>query len=59
MLWETLKDLTLINGVSGDEGDVRQYIINKIKPYAESIDIDTMGNVTALKKGTGKTCRKV
>ena len=53
-----LKELTQINGVSGDEGRVRDYIIEHIKPYADDITVDTMGSVIAYKKGSahsGKT----
>lgn len=50
-----LKELTLINGVSGDEGRVREYIKNRIKGDVDSIDIDSMGNIIAYKKGrTGR-----
>ena len=53
-----LKELTQINGVSGDEGRVADFIISQIRPYADDITVDSMGNVIAFKKGratTGKT----
>ena len=46
-----LKELTNLSGVSGNEAEVREFIISKIKPYADEITVDTMGNVIALKKG--------
>ena len=48
---ELIKDLCRINGVSGNEGDVRKYIISKIKDKMSDITVDSMGNVIALKKG--------
>ena len=48
MLLETLCNA---NGVSGNEDEVREIIINEIKPYADKITIDTLGNLIAFKKG--------
>lgn len=45
-----LKELCLINGTSGDEGKVRDYIINQIKDYCE-YSVDNMGSIIAYKKG--------
>lgn len=53
-----LKELTQLNGVSGDEGRVRDFILEHIKPYADDITIDSMGSIIAYKKGrlhSGKT----
>ena len=46
-----LKELCELNGVSGDEGAVREKIRQEIAPYADEITVDTMGNLIALKKG--------
>ncbi|MBR4173304.1 MAG: M42 family peptidase, partial [Clostridia bacterium] len=46
-----LKELTNLSGVSGNEGAVHDFIINEISPYADSITVDSIGNVIALKKG--------
>ncbi|MBR4720407.1 MAG: M42 family metallopeptidase [Clostridia bacterium] len=46
-----LEELTNLSGVSGNETEVRDFIIFKITPYADEITVDTMGNVIALKKG--------
>ncbi len=48
---EILKELCLLPGVSGNETSVRNYIIESIKPYADSISVDNMGNIIAYKKG--------
>ncbi len=43
--------MLLLNGVSGDEGAVREYILEKIKPYADEITVDTIGNIIAKRQG--------
>ena len=45
-----LKKLCETHAVSGDEARVRQIILDNIKPYADEITIDIMGNMIALKK---------
>ncbi|MCX7715025.1 MAG: M42 family metallopeptidase [Clostridia bacterium] len=46
-----LKKLCETNGVSGDEGRVRRLIMDEIKPFADEIIVDSIGNIIALKKG--------
>lgn len=46
-----IEKLCNLNGVSGNEGAVREFIINEIKDFADEITVDSMGNVIALKKG--------
>lgn len=46
-----IKELCELSGVSGNEGAVREFIKEKITPYADEITVDTMGNLIALKKG--------
>ena len=46
-----LEELTNLSGVSGNEREVRDFIISKISAYADSITVDSIGNVIALKKG--------
>ncbi len=46
-----LKELCSLDGVSGNERSVREFILEKIRPLADKITIDTMGNIIALKKG--------
>ena len=48
---ETVKILSELDGVSGNEKCVRDYIIEYISRYADEISVDTMGGVTALKRG--------
>lgn len=53
-----LKELCNLNGTSGDEGAVRDYIINEIKDYCE-YSIDNLGSVIAFKKGKKTPSKKV
>lgn len=46
-----LEELTNLSGVSGNEDEVRNFIISQITPYADNITVDTIGNIIALKKG--------
>ncbi len=50
-----LKELCNAGGVSGNEKEIRDIIINAIKPYCDSIKIDKLGNIIALKKGNKKS----
>lgn len=45
-----LKDLCLLNAVSGNEESVRNFIIDKIKEFCE-YSVDNLGNVIAFRKG--------
>lgn len=46
-----LEKLCLAKGVSGDDGEVKEIIINEIKPYCDELYIDRVGNLIAFKKG--------
>ncbi len=51
---ENLKKLTSLDGVSGDEEAVREFIADKIRDYVDSLEVDACGNLIAFKKGTGE-----
>lgn len=53
-----LEELCLINGTSGDEAAIRDYIINKIEDHCE-YEIDTLGSIIAFKKGKRAPAKKV
>ena len=53
-----LKALCTLDGISGDESKVRDYIISKIKDKCE-YRIDPMGNLIAFRKGRKKPKNKV
>lgn len=46
-----LKRLTEASGVSGNEKDVRDIIIDEIKDHVDTIKVDRIGNIIAYKKG--------
>jgi endoglucanase len=46
-----LKQLTEASGISGNEKEVRDFIISEIKDYVDSYKIDRIGNIIAYKKG--------
>ena len=52
---ELLKELCALNGVSGDEGAVRDFIRSQAEPYADSIRTDALGNLIVFKKGKKST----
>lgn len=56
---KTIKELSLLDGVSGREHAVRYYIIKEIKPYADSIETDPLGNLIVFKKGKKTPKNKV
>lgn len=55
---ELLKELCLINGISGDEEKVRDYIIEQIKDFCE-YEIDNLGSIIAFKKGAKTPDRRI
>ncbi len=55
---DTLKDLCLLNGISGREKNVRDYIIKRINGKCE-YTVDPMGNILAFKKGKKTAAKKV
>ncbi len=48
---ELLKTLCELNGPTSNEGRVREYIKKYVKPYADEIREDVMGNLIVFKKG--------
>ncbi len=50
-----LKRLCEENGVSGNEDKIRAIILDEIKPYADKITVDDLGNIIAFKKGKRAT----
>lgn len=48
-----LKRLSEAHGVSGYEHEVRAIVQEAFRPYADEVRTDTLGNVIALRRGTG------
>ena len=58
MRTELLEKLCLINGTSGDEGKVRDFIISEIADYCQ-YTVDPLGNIIAHKQGNNRSKNKV
>ena len=50
-----LKELSEAVGVSGDEGEVRAVVLDAVRAHVDDVRVDTMGNVLAFKRGTGRS----
>ena len=55
----SIKEYTKINSVSGNENKIRNRILEDIKPYADKITVDSMGNIIAFKKGSIPNNKKI
>lgn len=49
-----LKELTQTFGVAGREKKIREIVLREINGLADEITVDALGNVIALKEGTGE-----
>lgn len=56
---ELLKQLTEASGVSGAENEVRRLIRDLVQDHVDEWRVDTMGNLIALKKGSGESGLRV
>lgn len=54
-----LERITQAFGVSGYEKEVREIIREEVKPYADEITVDALGNLIVYKKGTGENKKKI
>ncbi len=57
--YELLKQLCMCNSISGDESEVRELIISRIKDYADEINVDNLGNILVFKKGKNRSVHKL
>lgn len=48
---DTMETLCCLDGVSGCEDEVREYILERVMPFADEIRTDAMGNLMVFKKG--------
>ncbi|MBO5021670.1 MAG: M42 family peptidase [Clostridia bacterium] len=55
---QLIKSLCMIDGISGNEDNVREFITRQIKDYCE-YHIDNLGNIIAFKKGKKRPQKKV
>lgn len=50
LFFNQLEQLLSINGASGEEEDVREYVFEKLAPFVDHITVDENGNLLAQKK---------
>jgi tetrahedral aminopeptidase len=48
-----LKRLSETPGVAGREEQIRQIVVSELRPLVDELHVDALGNVTAIKKGSG------
>lgn len=53
-MFDLIKKLSNAFGVSGNEEEIRDTIIKEIEGKVDEIKVDALGNLIAVKKGTGK-----
>ena len=56
---QLLEKLCNAVGVSGDEAEVRQIVLDEVKSFADEIRIDAMGSVLVRKKGSSRNPLRV
>ena len=56
---DTLETLCCLDGVTGGEDEVRDYILERIMPFADEIRTDPMGNLIVFKKGAVTPDRRI
>jgi len=54
-----LEKLCNIIAISGDEGEVRKIVLEEVKPYADEVKIDALGNVLAIKLGRTRSEKRM
>ena len=52
-LFEYMQRLNAAHGPAGDEVGVREVIMELAKPYADEMNVDTLGNLIVCRKGNG------
>lgn len=57
--FDLLERLCICNGISGDEFSIRKLIEYEIKPYADEIKTDNLGNLIVFKKGKNRAKHKL
>jgi putative aminopeptidase FrvX len=54
-----LERLSNACAVSGDEAEVRKIVLIEVRPHADEVNVDSLGNVLATRQGRGKHRLKV
>lgn len=48
--FKLIKELTELQGISGNEGEVRNYLQDKLTPLVDEVEISGLGNIFGIKK---------
>ncbi len=56
---DTLKTLCCLSGASGYEDEIRDYILERVMPFADGITTDSMGNLIVTKRGQASEGPKI
>ena len=56
---DTLETLCCLSGVTGREDEIRDYILERVLPFADEILTDPMGNLMVFKKGERTPAKKI
>ena len=56
---DTMETLCCLDGVSGSEGEIRDYILERTMPLADEIITDAIGNILVFKKGVRTPAQKL
>lgn len=59
MKLKRLKELCELPGISGFEERVSSYIMEVVKEKVDSVWTDTVGNLIAVRKGNGKSSKRL
>src|SRR5687767_1951134 len=54
-----LERLCNVLAVSGDEGEVRKIVLEEVKPFADEVRVDAMGNVLVTKFGRARNGKRL
>ncbi len=54
-----LEKLSNACAVSGDEGEVRKIVLSEVRPHADEVKVDALGNVLVTKRGSGENRLRV
>jgi len=56
---DLLSEICKVPGAPGFEQRIREKVIKEVTPYVDEVEVDAMGNVHAIKRGTGDNNKKV
>lgn len=59
MKYELLKELSEAPGIPGREDRIREIVSREIKSHVDRIDVDAMGNLIAIRKGSLSKAKRV